>query len=104
MRWTIGQMAKGVAVFDQGAARAASAAIGNHAAAVPELFEAQEDDPKSEAKALIWTDFDDFTAKAAGLENVAFRLSKSISGADDLPGAIKSLGETCQSCHKAYRE
>ena len=50
----IGLMAKGATAFDRDAARAAANAIAAHSAATPELFEAEETDPKSEAKALIW--------------------------------------------------
>lgn len=100
----IGQMAKGVTAFDQNAARAAAAAIAEHAAQTPDLFEANEDDPKSEAKAEIWTNFEDFTQMSLELESIALDLSTSIATEADLAIAMKSLGASCQSCHKAYRE
>lgn len=100
----LGQMAKGVTPFDQSAARAAAAAIAKHAAETPALFEAEEDDPKSEAKAEIWTNFDDFTQKSLELEGIALGLSTSIANEADLAEAMKTLGANCQSCHKAYRE
>lgn len=100
----LGQMAKGVTPFDQNAARAAAAAIAEHAAQTPVLFEAEEDDPKSEAKAEIWANFDDFTQKSLELKNIALGLSMSIANEADLALAMKSLGANCQSCHKAYRE
>jgi len=101
---TLGLMAKGTTKFDMNAARVAAATIETHAAATPALFAAQEDDPKSEAKAAIWTNFDDFAAKAKDLETVALQLSKSIAGQNDLGPAMASLGATCKSCHSAYRE
>lgn len=101
---TIGEMSKGARGFDKSAARFAAAGIAKHAAKTPALFEAKEDDPKSEAKAAIWTSFDDFTAKANEMEEVAVRLSKSIGKAKDLGPAVNALGETCKSCHSAYRE
>ncbi|WP_299410601.1 cytochrome c [uncultured Roseobacter sp.] len=100
----IGQMAKGVTQFDQNAARAAAAAIAKHAAQTPALFEAKEDDPKSEAKAEIWANFEDFKQKSLELENTALGLSTSIANKADLAIAMKSLGASCQSCHKSYRE
>lgn len=100
----LGLMAKGATPFDANAARAAAATIANHAAATPELFEAQENDPKSEAKPEIWTNFYDFTAKAGDLETVAFGLSASIISFDDLVPAITNLGTTCKSCHAIYRQ
>jgi len=101
---TLGLMAKGATPFDTGIARAAAKAIAEHAAATPGLFEAEETDPKSEAKAAIWTSFDDFTAKARELETVALGLADSISAAGDLGPAMVALGATCKSCHAAYRE
>ncbi|MEP2532458.1 cytochrome c [Shimia sp.] len=101
---TLGQMTKGATAFDRDAARAAANAIADHSAATPELFEAEETDPKSEAKALIWANFDDFTSKAGELEAVALGLANSIDSADDLGPAMSALGATCKSCHTKYRQ
>ncbi|NNE89300.1 MAG: cytochrome c [Silicimonas sp.] len=101
---TLGQMAKGQTAFDPGAAKAAAAAIAEHAASTPALFEANADDPKSEARAEIWENFADFTAKSRELEQIATNLSTSIATEADLSAAMKSLGANCQACHKAYRE
>ncbi|WP_187431356.1 hypothetical protein ROLI_030330 [Roseobacter fucihabitans] len=101
---TLGKMAKGAAAFDANTAKTAAAVIAKHAANTPALFEAQEDDPKSEATAMIWTNFADFTEKAAAMETVALGLSKSISTPDDLGAALKALGDTCKACHTGYRQ
>lgn len=101
---TLGEMAKGAAPFDAAAARAAAASIARHAAETPALFEAEEDDPKSEAKPEIWQDFSDFTAKSTELEKIAGGLAESIQVEADLRPAVAALGGTCQSCHKLYRE
>ena len=101
---TLGQMAKGAIAFDAGMAKAAAANIAKHAAETPTLFEAEEDDPKSEAKAEIWENFADFTAKSDRLEALALELSLGIAVESDLATAMKSLGATCQACHKDYRE
>ena len=37
------------------------------------------------------------------LEKVASDLSGSIETPDDLQGAMKALGQNCQSCHGTYR-
>ncbi|MBW4710451.1 cytochrome c [Roseobacter sp. YSTF-M11] len=100
----LGQMAKGETGFDQSAAQAAATAIARHAAATPELFEAREDDPKSEAKQAIWSNFDDFTSKSRDLEEMALGLATSITGPADLGPAMASLAANCKACHKAYRE
>lgn len=101
---TLGEMAKGAAAFDANTAQAAAAAIAKHAAKTPALFEAQEDDPKSEATPAIWTNFADFTEKAAAMETIALDLSKSISTPGDLGAALKALGDTCKACHTDYRQ
>ncbi len=100
----LGEMAKGKVAFDQATARAAAAGIAKHAAETPTLFEAEEDDPKSEAKQEIWSNFDDFTKKSEALVQVAQDLSESLTTEDDLRIAMKSLGDACQACHKPYRE
>ncbi|MEP1611622.1 MAG: cytochrome c [Roseobacter sp.] len=100
----LGQMAKGVTTFDQKAAQAAAASIAKLAGVTPALFEANEDDPKSEAKAEIWTNFDDFVKLSRALEITATGLSASIGSKADVSLAMKSLGASCQACHKTYRE
>lgn len=101
---TLGEMAKGATPFNQAVARAAAAAIAEHAADTPALYEAAEDDPLSEARPEIWTNFADFTVKSDALVTLAQDLSTSLETKDDLPGAMKSLGNACQACHKPYRE
>ena len=100
----LGMMVKHANVFDKEATRTAAAEIAKHAAATPVLFEAPEDDPKSEAKNAIWTSFDDFTAKANEMEKVATQLSQSIETFNDLSPAVIALGKTCEACHSVYRK
>ncbi|MEP3847488.1 MAG: cytochrome c [Paracoccaceae bacterium] len=101
---TLGLMAKGEQAFDVDAAKAALREIAEHAGQAPDLFRANEDDPKSEAKPAIWENFEDFTTKAVALENVALELSTSLASVDDLGPAMAALGDTCKSCHSDYRE
>ena len=100
----LGAMAKKAVAFDADTAQKAAAAIAEHAAQTPSLFEAIATDPKSEAKPAIWEDFEDFTMKAAELEKIASGLSASIHSPDDAARAMRSLGANCKSCHEAYRE
>lgn len=100
----LGRMAKGETPFEAEAARGAAATIADHAAEVPALFEAPEDDPKSEAKPLIWQDYADFTDKAGALEAAAADAAGSIAAAEDLRPALAAIGETCKACHERYRE
>ena len=69
----LGNMARGRVAFDaaEAEAEAALARIATRAAETPALFEAQEDDPKSEALPAIWADFADFSAIAGDLRRAA---------------------------------
>lgn len=100
----LGEMAKGTTEFDRAAARRAAASIARHAAQAPGLFEAPEDDPKSESLPAIWDNFDDFAAKSLEMEKIALGLSRSISSVGDLRPAVQRLGATCTSCHEVYRK
>ena len=86
---TLGQMSKGAAAFDAAVAKSAAAAIAEHAAATPRLFEANETDPKSEARPEIWSNFEDFTAKAVELETIATGFSTSINEPADVNAAMR---------------
>ena len=101
---TLGAMAKGAMAFDAFKARASAATIASHAAAIIEQFRAQESDPKSEAKPLIWSNFDDFSTHAKALELAAQTACKSVETQDDLGQALAALGGTCKACHEDYRE
>jgi cytochrome c556 len=100
----LGQMVRGVTSFDQEAARAAAASIAEFASDTPSLFEANEKDPKSEAKAEIWANFDDFVKLSRAMEKTAIGLSTSITDEEDVGAAMKALGSICRACHKTYRE
>jgi cytochrome c556 len=99
---TLGAMAKGEADFDPAAAQRAGRALSAHAAAVPDLFEARETDPRSEAAPEIWTDWDDFLAKTQTFQQAASRASE-IASPRDLRAAMGQLGSSCKSCHETYR-
>ena len=101
---TLGTMAKGAREFDAQAAREAAAAIVQHAEQTPVLFEANETDPKSEAKSIIWDEFDDFTQKSDDLVRVATKISETDLTIDDVRAAVGALGATCKACHATYRE
>lgn len=98
---TLGGMAKGVIAFNADAANAALDAIAAEAAKVPALFEAEETDPKSAAKAEIWFMFDDFTAKAHALEKVAS--TTRVTDKASLGQAMGKVGQACKACHMDYK-
>jgi cytochrome c556 len=97
----LGDMAKGETAFDAGAAAAAAAAIAAGADAAPALFEPQETDPKSTAKPDIWTNWEDFTAKAKALGDAARALDAATP--ESLGAGVGAIGGVCGACHKAYR-
>ncbi|PWL34862.1 cytochrome c [Marivita sp. XM-24bin2] len=99
-----GAMVKGERSFDAEAARAAAAQIAAEAARTPDLFEAQETDPNSEALPTIWENFADFTAKSNNLETVALALSTSLETEDQLRAGLGQIGAACKACHEVYRE
>lgn len=100
----LGTMAKGQAEFDGAKARAAAKDIAALANQVPDLFRAEEDDPKSEAKPEIWSNFDDFAGHADELSEIARNAAAVIETPEDLLAAMKALGQNCSACHKDYRE
>lgn len=100
----LGTMASGAIAFDLDKAKTAAASIAKHAASTPDLFRAQENDPKSEAKDVIWTQFDDFSAKARAMETIAQNASQRMRSTSDVSDALVDLGATCKSCHAIYRE
>jgi cytochrome c556 len=87
--------------FDAEAAAAAVAVMEAQSAKVPALFEAQEGDPKSEAKPEIWTNWDDFVAKSNAL-NAAAKAADT-SSVEALGASLGALGGACKACHTAYR-
>lgn len=100
----LGQMAKGERTFNAEAAREAALAIARHAAETPALFKEKAEDPKDEAKPVIWESFEDFTAKAVSLEKVAKRLAGSVESVDDVRAGLGQIGGACKACHEVYRE
>lgn len=100
----VGKMAKGETSFDAEVAQSALVAVSEEAAEIPGLFEAQEDDAKSEALPEIWETFGDFTQEAIELEKLAAEFSTAITSRDDLRSALFVLGQSCTSCHEAYRK
>ena len=97
----LGEMVKGAVAFDAASANAAMETLRVESARIEALFEAEEDDPKSEAVPAIWQNYPDFTAKAEALNAAA---SGSVGTLTDLQGVISQIGGACRACHKGYRE
>lgn len=97
----LGDMAGGKADFDAAAAEAAKAAMIAAAAEVAVKFEMQADDPASEAKAEIWSNWDDFVTKADALGAAAEALDPS--SLEGVRAGMGGIGGSCKGCHSLYR-
>lgn len=100
----IGAMMKEQQSFDLSLAKAAIAKIGELAADTSTSFTIKADDPKSEAKPIIWDEFDEFTKLADALTNDAILLQSSLAGPEGLRNVMTTLGGVCKQCHSRYRE
>ena len=100
----IGDMAKEQTPFDAAAANAALDLMTEEASYIPSLFEIEALDPKSEALPHIWTDFDDFTARANALEQTTAELSGTVTEMNSLRVAVGRVGKACSACHETYRK
>lgn len=97
----LSDMAGDKAAFDADAAAAAKAALMANAADIPAKFEAEADDPVSEARPDIWMNWESFTAKAKDLENAAAALD--VATLDSLKAGMGAIGGACKSCHTDFK-
>ncbi|WP_126974949.1 c-type cytochrome [Frigidibacter oleivorans] len=98
---TLGDMASGKAPFDAARAETAKAALAEAAAQIPARFEPQETDPVSEARPEIWTNWDDFVAKAQMLQTAAEGIDTG--SLDGVKAGMGAVGGVCRECHTPYR-
>lgn len=99
---TLGKMAKGETPYDAAAADAAKAAIVTAADGIAAAFETQGgEDPTSEAKPEIWTNWDEFLKDAAALKTAAE--GADVSSAEAIGAALGTIGGTCKDCHTEFR-
>lgn len=97
----LGDMAGGKSAFDAAAAEGAKAALVAAAADIPAKFEPQASDPKSRAKAEIWTDFATFKGNADKLAAAATALD--VASVDTVKAGMGAIGGVCKDCHTAFR-
>jgi cytochrome c556 len=97
----LGDMAGGKTPYDQAAAEAAKADLIADSKATPAAFQTQASDPASKAKPEIWTNWDDFVAKAGGLAAAAEALDTS--SAETIGAGMGAIGGACTACHRAYQ-
>jgi cytochrome c556 len=99
---TLGGMASGKVAFDQAAADAAKASLIEDSKATPAAFQTEAADPASRALPAIWTNWDDFVAKAGGLAAAAEALDTS--SAETIAAGMEAIGGACGACHKLYQK
>ena len=97
----LGDMAGAKTAYDAAAAEAAKAAIVAAASEAAAKFEPQATDPESEAKAEIWTNWDDFLAKDKALVDAAG--AWDVSSPETIGAGMGAGGGACKACHTAYR-
>lgn len=97
----LGDMATDKVAFDAAAALAAQEALVAASAEIPAKFEPQATDPVSEAKPEIWTNWDDFVAKAGALNAAATALDPA--SLDGVKAGMGAVGGACRDCHTTYR-
>ena len=84
--------------------------IADNASSIPDLFPVDTGMGRfeeSEAKAVIWQDWEDFVSKTGPLQERALALQAAFQSGDKdkIGGALKALGgEGCRGCHKKFRE
>ena len=63
-------------------------------------------DGKTDAKANIWSDWEDFEKKIQDLRSAAVSLSEATADGnmEQIQGGLKNLGKACNSCHKQFRK
>lgn len=76
-----------------------------NAANIPGLFPAGSDKGDTKAKPAIWSNFDDFKAKAAGFGTAAENIAAAAKSGDmnKLKAAFGAAGGACKACHDDYR-
>ncbi|MDB0059784.1 cytochrome c [Planktomarina sp.] len=98
----LGQMMKKKIAFDSELATRALREIAKLSKATPAAFKVAASDPKSEAKSIIWDEFDYFTDLAVQLGDSA--TSTTIKSYEELRPALMKVAAGCKACHSKYRE
>jgi cytochrome c556 len=98
---TLAEMVSGKTPFDPAAAAAAQAVLAAAGSDVAGRFRKLAVDASSKAKGAIWSNWDDFIARAQATGDAAGAMD--LSSAEALAPGFAALGETCKACHGSYR-
>ena len=97
----LGGMAKGEKEFDAAAAEVAKQTLIANAADIAAKFTNNASDPENRAKPDVWTNWEDFAAKADALGKAAAALDAS--SLDGVKAGLGAIGGACKDCHTAYK-
>src|ERR671914_1317106 len=72
---------------------------------IPSLFPKGSNVGKTKATPAIWEKSDEFAKQAKNLSKASGELASAAKSKDDaaIAAKFKEVGETCSSCHKAFR-
>ena len=104
----INGMARNTVEFDAALAERNALRVAALAPMIAEVFAVNDTrnfPVTTEALPIIWDNMDDFTAKAAALEEAARTFAAVAAGGDRAAtiGAIRAFGSTCGNCNREYR-
>ena len=91
---------------DLAAVREGALEIADWSSRMTDYFPEGSDTGDTKARAEIWFNFDDFTARAGNAENAALALASLAEAGhqDQLMDGLKNLGGTCKACHSSYKD
>ena len=91
---------------DLTAVRDGALEIADWSSRMTEYFPEGSDTGDTKARAEIWFDFDDFTARAGNAEKAALALASLAEAGhqDQLMDGVKNLSGTCKACHSSYKD
>ena len=91
---------------DLAAVREGALEIADWSSRMIDYFPEGSDTGDTKARAEIWFNFDDFTARAGNAENATLALASLAEAGhqDQLMDGLKNLGGTCKACHSSYKD
>jgi cytochrome c556 len=87
--------------YDAAAAEAAKQTLIASAGEIEAKFTANVEDAGSAAKPEVWTNWDDFVAKAKALGDAANAMD--VASAETIGAGMAGVGGACKACHTDYR-
>ena len=103
---TIQAMLTGKRAYDKAHVALLANEIAGHVPKLPKLFPKGSDKHPSEAKPVIWSDWDGFNASLKALHAEARKLAEVASngGRAEVVRQFRRLGQSCSGCHRDFRK